>query len=371
MITAGVEKENANGAVPKDALLAQMNLMEHEQVVFCQDAATGLKAIIGIHNTVLGPALGGTRVWNYLSEADALRDVLRLSRGMTYKSAISGINLGGGKAVLIADPKVPKTEAFWRRYGKFVDSLNGKYITAEDVGTSTGDMEYIAMETKHVAGKPAYLGGSGDPSPVTAYGVFLGLKASVKEWSGSDDLSGKKVAVQGCGHVGQYLVGHLIESGAMVTVCDINEKNLKLVSDKYQVNVVSPDSIYDQDCDIYSPCALGATVNTDTINRLKCAVIAGAANNQLEDEAVHGKMLIEKGILYAPDFLINAGGVINCYTEVINVGRDMAKGLTEKIYDQTLAIFKTAKEENITTQKAAMMLAEQRIAAIARIKAVR
>lgn len=370
MITASVNKESKSTQV-SEGILTLMNQMEHEQIVFCQDKDTGLKAIIGIHNTVLGPALGGTRVWNYQSEADAIRDVLRLSRGMTYKSAISGINLGGGKAVIIADPKTPKTEAFWRRYGKFVNSLNGKYITAEDVGTSTGDMEFIAMETQHVAGKPAYLGGSGDPSPVTAYGVFLGLKASVKEWTGSDNLEGKKIAVQGVGHVGQYLVEHLVNDGAKVTICDINENNIKTVTSRFKVDVVGADEIYDVNCDIYAPCALGATVNNNTIERLKCAVIAGAANNQLEDEVIHGKMLIEKGILYAPDFLINAGGVINCYTEVINVSRDMAKGLTEKIYDKTLEIFHTAKQEQITTQKAAMFLAEKRIQSVAKLKAVK
>lgn len=351
-------------------VLPQMFEMGHEQIVFCNDNNTGLKSIIGIHNTTLGPALGGTRVWAYTSEIEALRDVLRLSRGMTYKSAISGINLGGGKAVIIADPKTKKGEAFWRRYGKFVNSLGGKYITAEDVGTSPSDMVHIAMETKHVAGKPDYLGGSGDPSPVTAYGVFLGLKASVKELTGSDDLQGKTVSVQGVGHVGQYLVDHLCKAGAQVTICDINENNIKAVCDKNKVSVVAPDEIYDVNSLIYAPCALGATVNDRTIDRLKCAIISGAANNQLEDENKHGKALIDKGILYAPDFLINAGGVINCYTEVIGVGRDMAVGLTENIYSKTLEIFKTAKEQNITTQKAAMLLAEQRIEQVAKIKAV-
>ncbi|MEI6310993.1 MAG: Glu/Leu/Phe/Val dehydrogenase [Bacteroidota bacterium] len=351
-------------------VLPQMTEMGHEQIVFCNDNNTGLKSIIGIHNTTLGPALGGTRVWAYTSEVEALRDVLRLSRGMTYKSAISGINLGGGKAVIIADPKTKKGEAFWRRYGKFVNSLGGKYITAEDVGTSPGDMVHIAMETKHVAGKPAYLGGTGDPSPVTAYGVFLGIKASVKELTGSDDLTGKTVSVQGVGHVGQYLVEHLCKAGAEVTICDINENNIKLVCDKNKVNVVAPEDIYKVNSLIYAPCALGATVNDRSLSVLKCAIIAGAANNQLEDEVKHGNYLLEKGIIYAPDFLINAGGVINCYTEVIGVNRDMAVGLTENIYAKTLEIFKTSKEQNITTQKAAMLLAEQRIEQVAKIKAV-
>jgi leucine dehydrogenase len=351
-------------------VLPQMDLMGHEQITFCNDSSTGLKSIIGIHNTTLGPALGGTRVWSYATEADALKDVLRLSRGMTYKSAISGINLGGGKAVIIADPKTNKGEAFWRRYGKFVNGLGGKYITAEDVGTSPSDMVHIAMETKFVAGKPDFLGGSGDPSPVTAYGVFLGIKASVKELTGSDDLTGKTVSVQGVGHVGQYLVEHLCKAGAIVTICDINEQNIKAVSEKNKVTIVSPQDIYKVQSLIYAPCALGATVNDTTLAELNCAIIAGAANNQLEDEEKHGKAIIEKGILYAPDFLINAGGVINCYTEVIGVGRDMAVGLTENIYSKTLEIFKTAKEQNITTQKAAMLLAEQRIQQVAKIKSV-
>jgi leucine dehydrogenase len=359
-----------NETVLSTDVLAQMGQQDHEQIVFCNDASAGLKSIIGIHNTVLGPALGGTRVWAYSNEAAALRDVLRLSRGMTYKSAISGINLGGGKAVIIADPKTPKGEAFWRRYGKFVNSLGGKYITAEDVGTSPGDMVHIANETKYVAGKPAYLGGTGDPSPVTAYGVFLGIKASVKEWTGSDDLTGKKVAVQGVGHVGMYLVEHLVNHGANVYVTDINAQNLKAVSDKFKVEVVGPDAIYDTDAEIYAPCALGATINDNTLSRLKCAIIAGAANNQLEDENIHGQQIIDKGIIYAPDFLINAGGVINCYTEVIGVGRDMAVGLTENIYGKTLDIFRTANEQQITTQKAAMLLAQQRIDAVAKLKAV-
>lgn len=359
-----------NSSKMSHSILSQMNDMEHEQVVFCNDSATGLKSIIGIHNTVLGPALGGTRVWAYTSESDALRDVLRLSRGMTYKSAISGINLGGGKAVIIADPKTPKGEAFWRRYGKFVNSLGGKYITAEDVGTSPSDMVHIATETKFVAGKPSFLGGSGDPSPVTAYGVFLGIKASVKELTGSDDLTGKSVSVQGVGHVGQYLVEHLCKSGAKVSICDINEANIKAVCDKHNVTVVAPNDIYATGDLIYAPCALGATINDTTLEQLQCAIIAGAANNQLEDEVKHGQILKERGIIYAPDFLINAGGVINCYTEVIGVGRDMAVGLTENIYTKTLEIFKTASTQNSTTQKAAMMLAEKRIEEIRRIKAV-
>jgi leucine dehydrogenase len=260
-----------------------MKEMEHEQVVFCHDPKSNLKAIIAIHNTTLGPALGGTRMWNYASDDDAVVDALRLSRGMSYKAAISGLNLGGGKAVIIGDPAL-KSEALWRRYGKFVNSLNGKYITAEDVNTSASDMEFIHLETKHVTGIPEYMGGSGDPSPFTAYGVFVGMKACAQKHWGNDSLAGKKVMVQGVGHVGQYLVGHLTEAGAKVYITDINEARIKETVDKYKAEYVEPSKMLDMELDIYAPCALGATVNSDTIPMLKCPIIAGAANNQLAVE---------------------------------------------------------------------------------------
>jgi leucine dehydrogenase len=342
---------------------------EHENLVFCYDKPTGLKALIGIHNTVLGPALGGTRFYNYSNEADAVKDVLRLSRGMTYKAAISGINLGGGKAVIIGDPEKLKSEAFWRRYGKFVESLNGKYITAEDVNTNSRDMEFISLETKHVAGKPEYLGGGGDPSPVTAYGVYLGIKASVKTVYGNDNLSNKKILVEGIGAVGSYLVERLVAEGAKVFITDINQFKIKNIVEKFPaVEVVNRETSHDLDIDIYAPCAMGATVNTNSISRLKCHIIAGAANNQLENEIEHGNMLKEKGILYAPDFLINAGGVINCYQEVVGYNREQSFSRTEKIYGHTLEIFQKAKEENISTHTAAVKLAEERINSIALIK---
>ncbi len=338
-----------------------MEPMEHEQVMFFNDKDTGLKGIIAVHNTVLGPSLGGCRIWNYDNESDALWDVLRLSRGMTFKSSISGIDLGGGKAVIIGNPKVKRDEAFWRRFGKFVDSLSGKYITAEDVGTSTDVMSIVMQETKHVTGKPVSAGGAGDPSPSTAYGVFLGLKASVKEYFGSDSLEGKKVAVQGVGHVGHGLVGHLTKAGAKVFITDINTANLEATAKEFKVTVVGSHEIYDLDVDVYSPCALGATVNSDTISTLRCSVIAGAANNQLADENIHGHMLMDKGILFAPDFLINAGGVINCYREVHNLSEEETKAHIENIYQRTLDIFKKSKEEKIPTQEAAIILALERI----------
>lgn len=344
--------------------------MGHEQVVFCHDPHSGLNAIIAIHNTTLGPALGGTRLWNYNSHQDAVVDALRLSRGMTYKAAISGLNLGGGKAVIIGDAAKIKSEGLWRRYGKFVNSLNGKYITAEDVNTAARDMEYIRLETQHVTGVPEYMGGSGDPSPFTAYGVFIGMKASAKKVWGNDSLSGKKVLVQGVGHVGQYLVGHLIEEGAKVYISDINDTKIKETIDKYRsVDVVDGNDIFNIDMDIYAPCALGATVNNDSISKMKCPIIAGAANNQLADENVHGPMLIEKGIVYAPDFLINAGGLINVSAELDGYNRERVMGNVEKIYDRTLEIYKLSETENIHTQAAAMKLAEKRLADIANVKA--
>jgi leucine dehydrogenase len=349
-------------------MFEKMQQMEHEQVVFCHDPHSGLNAIIAIHNTTLGPALGGTRVWNYNSHEDAIVDALRLSRGMTYKNAISGLNIGGGKAVIIADPSM-KSESLWRRYGKFVNSLNGKYITAEDVNTNTSDMELVSLETKFVTGVPEYSGGSGDPSPFTATGVYMGMKASAKKAYGSDSLAGKRVLVQGAGHVGQYLIGHLVAEGAKVLVSDIDPAKIKSAVDKYRtLEVVDNKSIFDLDIDIYAPCALGATLNDDSIKRMKCAIVAGAANNQLADENVHGPMLVAKGVLYAPDFLINAGGVINVSAELdgYNVGK--VNSAVEKIYNRTLDIFALSEQENIHTQAAAMKIAQKRIADIAQVK---
>ncbi len=349
-------------------VFGHMSVFDHEQVVFCNDNATGLKAIIAIHNTVLGPALGGTRMWAYKSESEALTDVLRLSRGMSYKSSCAGINLGGGKAVIIGDAKTQKSEALLRRFGKFVDSLAGKYITAEDVNMSTRDMEYIHMETDFVTGLPESMGGGGDPSPVTAYGVYLGMKASAKEKWGSDSLSGKKVAVQGVGHVGENLVRHLVKDGCKVTICDMNEEKVKMLVSELKVEAVALDKIYDVPMDIYAPCALGATVNTETLARLGCSIICGAANNQLADEVIHGEEVKKKGILYAPDYVVNAGGIINVYYELEGYHRERAMSHAEKIYQTTLNVFQIAKTQNIPTYAAANHLGEARIAEIGKIK---
>lgn len=354
----------------QNPVIAQMSIHNHEQILFCNDNATGLRAIIAVHNTVLGPALGGTRMWNYNNELEALNDVLRLSRGMTYKSSVAGLNLGGGKAVIIGDAKKIKSEALLRRFGKFVNSLGGKYITAEDVAMTSRDMELIHMETDYVSGLPENMGGSGDPSPVTAYGVYVSMKASAAEVWGSDSLNGKKVLVQGIGHVGEVLVSHLTKEGAKVYINDINEERLKAVAAEYKAEVVNAATMFDLDIDIYAPCALGATVNDDTLSRLKCKIICGAANNQLADEQVHGNKVTELGILYAPDFVVNAGGIINVYYELEGYNRDRAMSHAEKIYGTTQSIIKMAKAEGIATYQAANRIAEQRIESIARIKAI-
>ena len=340
-------------------VLGQMIDMGHEQVLFCQDPKSGLKAIIAVHNTVCGPALGGTRMWEYENEQEALYDVLRMSRGMTYKNSISGLNLGGGKAVIIGNSRKDKSKELFKRFGQFVDSLNGTYITAEDVGIAPADMVYVAQETKYVAGLP---GKSGDPSPVTAYGVYMGMKAASKIHFGTESLANKKIAVQGVGHVGEYLVGHLAKEGAELFVSDIHEPTLQHVAKKYGAKVVGLDDIYDLDVDIYSPCALGATINDESLKRLKCSIIAGAANNQLEDEKAHGEMLREKGIIYAPDYLINAGGVMNCYGEVAGLQREEVMKMAENIYATTLEIIQFSRAEGIPTYLAANRKAEKRIA---------
>ena len=357
-----LEVKNVNDSVKNFQVVEMMTQMNHEQLVFCNDKETGLKAIIAIHDTTLGPALGGTRMWNYDCDNDAIIDVLRLSRGMTFKAAITGLSLGGGKAVIIGDPSTLKTEALMRKFGEYVNSLGGKYITAEDVGMSASDMVHVKKETDFVTGIPVEMGGGGDPSPVTAFGVYMGMKASAKYKWGSDDLNAKKILVQGVGHVGENLVKHLTEEGADVFINDINIANLKRVSEFYNCQTVEGNLIYDLDVDIYSPCALGATINDTTIEQFKCEIVAGAANNQLLNEDKHATMLQENGILYAPDFLINAGGLINVYSEINGYDREKAIARTRKIYDTTLEIFSKSEEENITTHQAALKLATERIA---------
>ena len=344
-----------------DPVFGQLSFDNHEQIVFCNDKDTGLKAIIGIHNTVMGPALGGTRMWNYANEWEALNDVLRLSRGMTYKSAITGLNLGGGKAVIIGDSKIDKTPEMITRFGQFVNSLSGKYITAEDVGTTTPDMDRIREVTPFVTGISEEKGGSGNPSPVTAYGVYMGMKAAAKYQFGTDNLAGKKVLVQGTGHVGETLIDYLTKEGAIVIVSDIHQDKMENMVAKYGAKIFTGNDLYNADVDIYSPCALGATINDETIYKIKAKVIAGAANNQLAVETTHGQILRERGIAYAPDFLINAGGIINVYAEIVKYDKAEAMRRTENIYNTTLEIFGFADANNITTQQAAMQIAQNRI----------
>ena len=337
----------------------------HEQVAFCYDKVSGLKSIIAIHNTTLGPALGGCRMWPYKSEEEALNDALRLSRGMTYKNAVMGLDLGGGKAVIIGDSRKDKSEELFRAFGKFVQSLGGRYITAEDVGISTRDMSIVASETEHVAG---LLETSGDPSPATAYGVYRGMKACCKVVYGDDSLKGRSVAVQGVGHVGRSLVRYLLEEGASVSITDIYEDTLRSVSEEFKVQAVKPDSIYDVDCDIFSPCALGAVVNDDTLKRFKCKIIAGSANNQLK-EPRHGTLLEERGIIYAPDYVINGGGVTNVADEFKTGGYNKERSYAQisRIYDKLLKVFEIARSRGIPAHEAADLLAEERISNLGRI----
>jgi leucine dehydrogenase len=361
-------KDVATTQFAQNPVIGRMLEFNHEQIVFCNDNESGLKAIIAVHNTVLGPSLGGTRMWNYNNEEEAIIDVLRLSRGMTYKSSVAGLNLGGGKAVIIGDAKKIKSEALLRRFGKFINTLGGKYITAEDVSMNSRDMEIIHNETKYVSGLPVSMGGSGDPSPVTAYGVYVSMKASAKEVYGTDSLAGKKVLVQGLGNVGMHLVEHLHAEKAIVSVYDINEERIKIAVEKHGAKAVNPDTMFDLDIDIYAPCALGASVNDNTLSRLKCAIICGAANNQLADEKIHGEAVTKKGILYAPDFVVNAGGIINVYYELSGYVRERAMAHAEQIYNTTANIIHVAKTEKIPTYLAANRIGEKRIEAIGKIK---
>ncbi|MGW9100423.1 Glu/Leu/Phe/Val dehydrogenase dimerization domain-containing protein [Priestia megaterium] len=332
----------------------------YEQVVICEDAESGLKAIIAIHDTTLGPALGGTRVWPYQSEEEALTDVLRLSKGMTYKAAVAGLNLGGGKAVIIGDPREIKSEKLFRAFGRFIEKLKGRYITGEDVGTTVADMDSIRKETTFVTGVSPELGGCGNPSPLTAYGVYKGIKSSALKAFGSEDLTGKVIAVQGVGSVAYSLCRHLHEEGAHLIVTDINSDNVQKAVNEFGAKEVGVDEIYDVECDIFSPCAMGAIINDDTIHRIKARVIAGAANNQLK-EPYHGDMLKEKGIIYAPDYVVNAGGVITVEDELHGFNAERTIKKIDSIYMTFQQVFEIAEQENISTHRAADKLAEKRI----------
>lgn len=337
-----------------------MEKYDYEQLVMCQDKQSGLKAMIAIHDTTLGPALGGTRMWSYNSEDDAIEDALRLAKGMTYKAAAAGLNLGGGKTVIMGDPNKDKNEAMFRAFGRYVQGLNGRYITAEDVGTTVADMDLIHEETNYVTGISPAFGSGGNPSPVTAYGVYVGLKATAKQAWGNDSLEGKRVAVQGVGNVSYNLCRYLHEEGAKLIVTDINKEAVARAVEEFGAQAVDINDIYGVDCDIFSPNALGAVINDETIPQFKARVIAGAANNVLKEER-HGEQIHELGFYYAPDFVINAGGLINVADELHGYNRDRAMKKVEGIYQNIEKVFAIANRDKIATYKAANRMAEERI----------
>jgi leucine dehydrogenase len=352
------------------SIFSELERHEYEQLIFCSDHKVGLRAIIAIHNTTLGPALGGTRMWVYPTEQDAIADALRLARGMTYKAAVSRLNLGGGKAVLIGNPERDKSEALFRTYGRFVEGLAGRYITAEDVGTNVRDMEWVRMETKYVTGISRALGGSGDPSPVTALGVYMGMKAACKARYGNDSLNHKKVAMQGAGQVAYHLCHYLRSEGAIVYVTDIYEEKARRIVNDFGAIYVKPEEIYDQEANIFCPAALGGILNSDTIPRLKVDIVAGPANNQLRDETVHEQMLIERDILYVPDFVINAGGLINVANELEGYNKERALSQAREIYDVVGDVLRIARQQNLTPNSAAIHLAEERLRKIGQIRSI-
>jgi leucine dehydrogenase len=338
-------------------IFERMGIREHEQLVFWSEPRIGYRGIIAIHNTTLGPALGGTRFWNYQTDEEAVEDALRLARGMTYKSALAGLNLGGGKSVIIGDPNTRNREMIFRAHGRAVESLAGRYITAEDVGTSPADMDFVHMETNHVVG---LMGKSGDPSPVTAYGVYQGMKAAALHKYGDDSLAGKHVTVQGVGHVGYFLCQDLAEEGAQLTVTDIDQEKVDRVVKEFGARAVAPDEIYGVDADIFAPCALGAIINDDTLKVFKVDIIVGGANNQLL-EPRHAKAVEESGILYGPDYLVNAGGIINVYAEIEDWPAERSLRKAGEIYNTLIRILELAEAEGITSAEASDKVAEQRM----------
>lgn len=340
----------------------------HEQLIYCNNEESGLKSIIAIHDTTLGPALGGTRMWNYKNVDEAVKDALRLSHGMTYKAAIAGLNFGGGKAVIIGDSATQKSEMLFRTFGKFVEGLAGRFIAAEDVGTDVHDMEYARMESKYVTGISKSIGGSGDPTPVTAYGVYVGIKACAHEKWGSDSLQGRKVAIQGAGQVAGHLAEYLYNEGAEIYITDINEDKISSVLKLIKAHVVKPDEIYKIDAEIFSPCALGSIINEETLQEFKFEIIAGGANNQLENEEEHGEELMRRGILYAPDYVVNAGGLINVANELEGYRQDRAMKQAEGIYNIVKQVLKKSASEKIATNKASNLIAEERLKSISRIR---
>ena len=351
------------GKEEKVQIFEKLTEFRYEQLVFCHDQATGLRAVIAIHDTTLGPALGGCRMWPYGTEDEAVTDALRLARGMTYKAAASGLNLGGGKSVIIGDPHTDKTEALFRSLGRYIETLGGRYIVAEDVGISTGDINYIQVETSYVVGVDVTYGGSGDPSPFTALGVLQGMRACVEEVFGTTSLEGRTVAVQGLGHVGYHLCCLLHDEGAYLMVADLEPEATERATREFGAKAVEPDEILFMPCDVLAPCALGAVVNDETLPRLRCRIIAGSANNVL-DEARHGEALAERGILYAPDYVINAGGLINVADELEGYNERRATKRVMRIEDSVRRIIAISKRDKVPTNVAADTLALERISAI-------
>ena len=347
-------------------LFETIHTTEHEQVVFCHNKDAGLKGIIAIHNTTLGPALGGLRMWPYATEQEALEDVLRLSRGMTYKAAVAGLNLGGGKSVLIGDPRKDKSEALFRSFGRFIESLHGRYITAEDVGIDVNDMEYVFQETDNCVGVHQVHGGSGDPSPFTAFGTLQGIRASLSHRFNDEEVGNYSYAVQGVGHVGFELVKLLRAEGAKVFVTDINDEAVQQAVD-LGCEAVGLDDIYEVDADVFCPTALGAVVNERTIPRFRFKIVCGAANNQLATEEC-GDELERRGIVYAPDYAVNAGGLMNVSIEFEGYNRERAKRMMRTIYYNVSKIFQIAQRDGIPSWKAADRMAEERIATIGKLK---
>jgi leucine dehydrogenase len=352
-----------------ESILNYMEKYDYENLLLCQDKALDFKAIIAIHDTTLGPATGGCRMWLYDNEMGAIEDALRLARGMTYKYAAAGVNLGGGKAVIIGDPKRKDREPIFRALGKFINRLGGKYITGEDVGTTLKDMEYIRMETEHVVTLPTYLGGAGDIAPMTSWGTIRAMQACCNRVYGSNSLEGRTVAVQGLGAVGHNAVQQLHELGAKIVVSDIDPEKVEAMVEKFGVKKINSTAIYDVECDIFCPCALGGIINDDTLNRLRCTIICGSANNQLKEER-HGDLLEEKGFVYAPDYITNAGGTIYD-TDRLGVGgvsHERGKEKVDRIYENMKRVFDIADREKIPTCLAADRMAEERISQIAQVK---
>ncbi|MEJ2336915.1 MAG: Glu/Leu/Phe/Val dehydrogenase dimerization domain-containing protein [Gemmatimonadales bacterium] len=343
-------------------LFDPLNEHDYEKLVFCNDGASGLRGIIAIHDTTLGPALGGVRMRPYETEEDALVDVLRLARGMTYKAAISGVSLGGGKSVIIGDPRSDKSDALLRALGHFIEAMGGEYIAGQDIGTGSHDMAVLRGVTRHVSCVPRHAGGAGDPSHATAYGVTCGIRAVLEAVTGNADLAGRHVAIQGLGHVGAFVARYCHGEGARLTVCDVVEEPVRQAVEELGAAGVAPDAIYDVECDIFAPCSIGAVVNDRTLDRFRCAGIAGAANNVLA-EPRHGTALMKRGIAYAPDYLVNSGGLIRCQEEVLGAPTDDAR-IFEKvsqIQGQTRTVLRVAEERGIGSEEAANRMAEERL----------